>query len=179
MRVEAKRKSGDGNGDTPLLQPGPSEEPCRERSVCELKIARSCVVVRSATLASTRRFGGSGSDFPPPVQRQGASSSSRARPLFWLCQSPPLAVISCLWQQCVPFCAIDCREGESVFLCQLTNLFPPLHSSNTTWRRLGSKPRVLAASPRELAKESGLGAPPRLPLPHLVCLSLPLSRPSI
>jgi len=85
----------------------------------------------------------------------------------------------CLWQQCVPFCAIDCREGESVFLCQLTNLFPPLLSSNTTWRRLGSKPRVLAASPRELAKEPGLGAPPRLPLPHLVCLSLPLSRPSI
>ena len=56
----------------------------------EPKLARRFAVLGSARIA-TRRPDGSNSDFPPPVQSQGASSSSRARTLFWPYQSPPLA----------------------------------------------------------------------------------------
>lgn len=70
------------------------EQPCRARSEGEPKLARRCVVLGSATIrikpvAGRLRFRLSTNR--PKSRRKLVTPG---KPLFWLCQSPPLAVTS-------------------------------------------------------------------------------------
>lgn len=135
----------------------------------------------SATIASTRRRAVQiqTQTFHHASESQGVSSSSRARPLIWLCQGPPLVVASSSGNSVCP----SAQSTASRATCFFANApaYPAPRSIQATppgadW---GENPESLRHRPESLL-ESGLSAPPRLPLPHLVCLSLlPLSRPSI
>lgn len=98
--------------------------------LCEVKLARA-VVLLFCHQRQSHQLSASAvqiQTFHHPSQSQGASSlQARARPLFWLCQSPPLALTSASGNSACPSvrCSIRCREGDSVFLCQLTNRFRP------------------------------------------------------
>lgn len=133
----------------------------------------------SATIASARRRAVQiqTQTFQQPSESQGVSSSSRARPLFWLSQGPPLVVASSSGNSVCP----SAQSTASRATCFFANApaYPAPRSIQATppgadW---GENPESLRHRPESLL-ESGLSAP-RLPLPHLVCLSLlPLSRPS-
>lgn len=127
------------------------EQPCRARSEGELKLARRCVVLGSATIrirSVVGRFRFRLSTNRPKSRRKivtpgkalvlAVSKSSARRDQF-------------LWQQCMPFCAVDCCESDLLFLCQRTSLIRRSIQATPPGNRLGRKPRVLAASPRELA----------------------------
>lgn len=155
----------------------PSQNCVRTAEPCQISVrtqagAQLCVVLQSAIIASNRRLGGSDSDFPPPVKRQGVSSSSRARPLFWLCQSPSPAVISVSGQQCVaPLRNRSPRRRLGVFFASSpTFAAPPFKSHHLAQTRMKTQsPRSIAQRACSSVRTRGL---PRLPLPHLVCLSL-------
>lgn len=156
-----------------MLQQEPSEEPCRARSVCELKLARSCVVLPSATIASTRRLGGSNSDSPPPIQRQGVSSSSRARPLFWLCQSPPLAVISASGNSACPSArSIAAKATRCFFASSPTFSAPPFKQDHLA--QTGTKIKSpCSIAQRACSRVRTQGSPKAAPAPP--CLLEPPS----
>lgn len=121
----------------------------------------------SATIASTRRRAVQiqTQTFHQPSESQGVSSSSRARPLCWLCQSPPLAVASSSGNSACPSAAIDCLESGLLFLASAP-AFPAPRSIQATppgadW---GEKPESLRHRPESLL-ESGPGAPKAAPAP--------------
>lgn len=83
-----------------------------------------------------------------------------------------------LWQQCMPFCAVDCCESDLLFLCQRTSLIRRSIQATPPGKQVGKKTQ----SPCSIAQRacwSQDSGPQGCPMPHLVCLSLPLSRPSI
>lgn len=95
-RAVCMRGSSEGEvGGTPLPQ---QESRVNSRAVPDLRANSSWRAGVSSwgrqQFASDPSSDGSDSDFPPTVQSQGVKLSRRARPLFWLCQSPPLAVTS-------------------------------------------------------------------------------------
>lgn len=151
------------------------EQPCRARSEGEPKLARRCVVLGSATIrikpvAGRFRFRLSTNR---PKSRRKLVTPSKA--LVLAVSKSSARRDQFLWQQCMPFCAVDCCEGDLLFLCQPD---PPLGSSNTTWEQIGMKTQS-PCSVAQRACQSQDSGPQGCPMPHLVCLSLPLSRPSI
>lgn len=135
MRVEAEREVG----GTPLLQSEPRQKPCRARSEGEPRLARRCVVLGVSDNRINPSPGGSDSDsdFPPTVRKSRRKLVKPGKALVLALSKSSARRGQFLWQQCVPFCAIDCLESD-LFLCQCTSLFrPSLDSSNTTWGRLG------------------------------------------
>lgn len=135
-RRETKRAVGEGRRRESLVALlCSSQNRVKSRAVPDLRVNPSWRAGVSSWGSANNRINPSpdtsDSDFPPTVQSQGVSSSRRARPLFWLCQSPPLAVTTSSGQ-CVPFCAIHCRGSDLVFSLPVQQPVPPLDSSNTT-----------------------------------------------
>lgn len=133
------------------------------------KLACRCLVLGSATIASTRRRA---------VQIRLSTARPKSGPklvkpgkaLVLAVSKSSARVASSSGNSACPSAQSTAREGDLVFLCPVHQPVPPLGSSNTTCSRLGSKPRVLEASPRERAcSKSGLRAPkPALAPPCLL-----------
>lgn len=121
----------------------------------------------SATIASTRRRAVQiqTQTFHHASESQGVSSSSRARPLIWLCQGPPLVVASSSGNSVCP----SAQSTASRATCFFANApaYPAPRSIQATppgadW---GENPESFAASPRELAGVRTQRSPKAAPAP--------------
>lgn len=121
MRVDAEGEVGGWHSFSPVETASRAVPRARsEGEPNQAGVQVSCAGVSDNRVNSPP--GASDSDFPPPVQSRGLSSSSRARPLFWLCQSPPLAwPVSLVTVPVHPRSRLP-RESDLVFLCQFTSL---------------------------------------------------------
>lgn len=164
-------------GGTLFLQSRPRQEPCPvpDLRANPTKLACRCLVLGSATTASTRRRAVQAQTFHPPVQSRGLSSSSRARPLFWLCQSPPLAwpvplvTVRVLPRNRLPATATWCVSASSP--ASAAPRFKQHHLQQVGIKT--QSPCSIAQRERGLAAESGLRAPKAAPAPP--CLLEPPS----
>lgn len=142
---------------------------------CEPKLARSRVVVLpSATIASTRSLGGSNSDFPPPVQSQGASSSSPGKALVLAVSESSARPDQCFWQQCMPLSApsIAARATRCFFASSPVVSAPPFNQHHLAQAGMKTQSPCSTAQ-RACSKSQDSGLPKAAPAPP--CLLEPPS----
>lgn len=150
----------------------PSQDRVKSRAVPDLRAnpgwRAGVSSLGSATIASTRRRAVQiqTQTFHHPSESQGVSSSSRARPLFWLCQGPPLAVASSSGNSVCPSAQSTASRATCCSFFASAPAYPAPRSIQATppgadW---GENPESLRHRPESLL-ESGLSAPKAAPAP--------------
>lgn len=174
MRVDAEGEVGGWHSFSPVETASRAVPRARsEGEPNQAGVQVSCAGVSDNRVNSPP--GGSDSDFPPPVQSRGLSSSSRARPLFWLCQSPPLAwPVSLVTLPVHPRSRLPARATWCFSASSPACAAPRFKQHHL--QQVGIKtqsPCSIAHRERGLAAESGLRAPKAAPAPP--CLLEPPS----